>query len=476
LLARRIKDIAKDSSIYGLSKVIGQAIGFFLIPLYTKYLSPEDYGILNIIGVASVSFGLIMTFGIDSATYRFAGLAKNEEEAKKYVASAQWMNLFFVLLITLLLIVNIQVVKNLVVDKQSSNTLLLLGIFTSVFSSMSTINRAYFRIKRKVKVISLASIINIFTSIASTILFVVFMQLGVIGALLGNMIGNLFSSVYLMLYSQTTFSADFQWRAIKQLLGYALPVLPAQLFTFAIPLYSQWSVKELLNMKELGMYAIGLKFTIPLTLLLGMFQQAYAPYKFEILKTDKNPKKVFSDIMNLFVLFFGLLVILVSFFGGYVLKFMTPTSFHDAEKYLFYIALIPLFQGLYFMFSAGLEMAKSPWFRPIINGAGFITVLSTNHFLVMQYGVPGAALSIAISWLVMAIGNLIYSAILYPISYNWLLITLFLVMILIAGFYVNLYDAIFWIRMLLVFVIISLVLFFNSKHNGMLYRYLKRKN
>ena len=475
MLRNRLKDIAKDSSIYGLSKVIGQAIGFFLIPLYTQYLSPEDYGILNIIGVASVSFGLIMTFGIDSATYRFAGLAKTEEEEKTYLASAQWMNLFFVILITLLLILNIQLVKNLVIDPQSSSTLLVIGILTSVFSSISSINRAYFRIKRKVKVISLASIINIFTSIGSTIVLVVFMQLGVLGALLGNMIGNLISSLYLMLYSQTTFSLDLRWSAIKKLFAYALPVLPAQLFAFAIPLYSQWSVKELLNMKELGMYAIGLKFTIPLTLLLGMFQQAYGPYKFEILKTDKNPKKMFSDIMNLFVLCFGLLVILVSFFGGYVLKLMTPSTFHDAEKYLFYIALIPLFQGLYFMFSAGLEMAKSPWFRPVISAAGLATVLFSNHYLISKFGVPGAAISIALSWFVMAMGNLIYSSYIYAISYNWVLIIFAMLTLLVTGFYVTEYELFLMYRILIVLGIIMSTIFYAQRNFSIVNKLLIKK-
>jgi O-antigen/teichoic acid export membrane protein len=279
MLRNRLKDIVKDSSIYGLSKLIGQAIGFFLIPLYTKYLSPEDYGVLNIIGVASVSFGLLMTFGIDSATYRFAGLAKTEE--KKYLSTAQWLNLFFVVAVALILIFSMNYTKGIILDKSSPNSLLIIGIFVSVFASMSSINRAFFRIKRQVKIISIASVLNILSSIVSTIVLVVILEWGVLGALLGNLIGNLISSAYLMLKSTTITKFDFDWITVKQLLAYALPVLPAQLFAFAIPLYSQWSVKEFLSMSELGLYAIGLKFTIPVTLVLGMFQQAYGPYKFE---------------------------------------------------------------------------------------------------------------------------------------------------------------------------------------------------
>ena len=83
-MKNKILEILKDSSIYGVSKILGQVVTFFLIPLYTSYLSPEDYGILSIVGVMSVSLGLFMNFGLDSATYRYAAMAKNEEEKNKY--------------------------------------------------------------------------------------------------------------------------------------------------------------------------------------------------------------------------------------------------------------------------------------------------------------------------------------------------------------------------------------------------------
>lgn len=468
MFRNRIKDIVKDSSIYGVSKVIGQAIGFFLIPLYTKYLSPEDYGILNIIGVASVSFSLLMTLGIDSATYRFAGLAKTEEEEMKYLSTAQWLNLFFVVAVGLILLLSINETKGLILNKSSPSILILIGIFASVFSSMSSINKAYFRIKRKVKIISIASILNIFFSIASTIGLVIIAELGVVGALLGNMIGNFISSLYLMIKSTSISKFDLYWIAVKELWAYSLPILPSQLFSFAIPLYSQWSVKEYLSMSDLGLYAIGLKFTIPVTLVLGMFQQAYGPYKFEIFKTDKNPKEVFQKIMSLYIMFFGLLVLFVTFFGGYILKWMTPINFHHSEHYLFFIALIPFFQGLYFMFSAGSEISKTQWYRPLISALGLLAILLSNHYLIDKFGIAGAAMSISLSWLVMALGNMIYSAILYPIPYNWSIIISFTIMMLIVGYYVNRYEPLFFYR---VFIILGIsgIVYLSIKNNYSLF-------
>lgn len=437
MLVNRLKDIAKDSSIYGLSKVLGQAVSFFLIPLYTTYLSPEDYGILSILGLASVSFGIFMTFGIDSATYRYVGMNNDEEIQKKYVTNAQILTSISILFFLFILILFANPINTFTLNSTSPLMYLFLAVGNAVFSSISSIPRAFLRINRKVKVIAISSLINVFASIGFTMIFVVVLKYGVAGALLGNLLGTLISSLYIVSFTNIPKFTDYNWQLSKELIYYCLPTLPTQLFAFAIPLYSQWSVKQLLSLNELGLYAVGLKFTLPLTLVLGMFQQAYAPYKFQILKEDKDPKKTFSKIMNLFVIGFGMAVLFISFFGGDILKLMTSSSYHQASNYVFYIALIPFAQGLYFMFSAGLEFAKSPIYRPFISGAGLLTVLLCNHWLISQFGVQGAALSIILSWLVMAIGNLVYAHKLYPIKYNWLIILSIVITVYTIGYLIN---------------------------------------
>lgn len=437
MLKNRIVDIIKDSSIYGLSKVLGQAVSFFLIPLYTTYLTPEDYGILSILGVASVSFGILMTFGVDSATYRYVGMSKRDDLQKKYTTNAQILTIVSILFFVLILVVFANPINTFALDSKSPLTYLFLAVINAVFSSIASIPRAYLRINRKVNVIAISSLINVFSSIGSTLLFVVYLKYGVAGALLGNLVGTMVSSIYIVSFTNFPKFRDFDWKLSKDLIYYCLPILPTKLFAFAIPLYSQWSVKELLSLNDLGLYAVGLKFTLPLTLVLGMFQQAYAPYKFQIIKEDANPQKTFSSIMNLFVIAFGLAVLFVSFFGGDILKLMTKGSYHEASLFVFYIALIPFAQGMYFMCSAGLEFAKSPIYRPFISGAGLVTVLLSNHWLITKLGVPGAAISIILSWLVMAIGNLIYAQKLYPIKYNWLLILTMLVAVPAVGYSIN---------------------------------------
>ena len=459
-MKNKILEILKDSSIYGVSKILGQVVTFFLIPLYTSYLSPEDYGILSIVGVMSVSLGLFMNFGLDSATYRYAAMAKNEEEKNKYIVNARFLVLCFSTVFSILYLLLLPQLNNLLLTEKSPKLYLIIGLGLTLPATFSSIISASLRIDRNVKTIAISSFINVFSSIISTIFLVVILKFGIVGALLGNLTVNILSSFFIILKGKVFNLKDIHLKLCKDLLKYSIPTVPAQLFAFAIPVYSQISVKSLLSLNDLGLYAIALKFTIPLTMGLTMFQQAYAPYKFQILKNDEHAKETFSKIMNLFVLGFGFSVIVISLFGGEILTLMTTSKYHSASVYIFSIALIPLAQGFYFMCSTGIEFAKFPIFRPIISGAGLLTVLFTNHLLIKKYGVSGAAYSIVLSWLVMAVGNLIYAQLLYKIKYNWIFICTILSSVFLIGYAFNNLMVISILIKLLFVIFLLLLLYF----------------
>jgi O-antigen/teichoic acid export membrane protein len=468
MLLTRVKVLVKDSSIYGLSKLLSKLIGFFLIPLYTTYLSPDDYGTLTIIGLSATSLGILMTFALDSATYRHVGLAIEDEEQSSYMMSAQVLSFVLILVTSTLIFIFRKSIAEMLLESTSTNIYIVIGIGIAFFSSISSIPRAFLRIKRAVKLIALASLINVMGSIITTIVLLVVFEMGVLGAILGNLAGNLLSSLVILSKVPLFKGNMISIVKYKNLLLYSVPVLPAQIFAFAMPVYSQFAVKEHLSISALGIYAVGLKFTLPLSVVLGMFQQAYAPYKYEILKTDNDPKSTFSKMMSLYVIGVCGIFLIISMYGGDVLKLMTQEKFHSASKLIFYLLLIPLSSGIYFMFSTGLEFVKSPVFRPITSGLGFLSVVITSEYLIGEFGMKGAAISISIGWIVMALGNFIYAQFHYPIKYNWILIFLMISTTLFFGFiFSKEFKYIEWAKFLVSATLaIVLIVFAYNKSRG----------
>ena len=66
-----VKNIARHSLIYGVADILNRSIGFLLIPLYTHYLTPADYGTLELLDLTSYIVGMLAAMGVSNSVVRF---------------------------------------------------------------------------------------------------------------------------------------------------------------------------------------------------------------------------------------------------------------------------------------------------------------------------------------------------------------------------------------------------------------------
>jgi O-antigen/teichoic acid export membrane protein len=428
---KNLKDLAKDTSIYGLSKVISRVAGFFLIPVYTAFFSEVDYGILTLLGTSVVALQLVLTFAMDSAAYKFVGLSKNDSDVRKYAFNANAFVLFLTFVCSTIIVFTTHDIAELLLDNYRLDALIKVSYLACVFSVLSSIPRAVLRIKRKAKLVALSSVVNVFTSISFSLLLIIVFEYGIMGALIGNALGSLSSLIILSWNVKIWDIKTFDFKVQQQMLTYAAPMFPHKAFAFFIPFYAQISLKSNLDFATLGIYALALKFVIPYTTFIGMFQQAWAPYKFEILRNDENPARKFRRLTDVYVLISVVIYVLIATLGQIALEVMATQQFDKASQYIPIVALIPLFQGLYFIFGTGNEFAKSPVWKPVISGISVLLFLSVILFI-KPISIWTIAGGVALSFLAMAIGNYTYAQTLFKIEYNWRLILPLVIVIPLA--------------------------------------------
>ena len=90
-----LKKLSKHTLIYGTGILLGKAIGFFLIPLYTHYLTPKDYGILELLDLTGYIIGYFVGLGIDQAILRYYNITNKKEERDEVLSTALIFNIFF---------------------------------------------------------------------------------------------------------------------------------------------------------------------------------------------------------------------------------------------------------------------------------------------------------------------------------------------------------------------------------------------
>ena len=86
MLNNRYKNLLNQSALYGLSIFLMKGISLVMLPIYTSYLMPSDYGRLEVLVVFSNIVSIVLGFGLVEALYRFVGLADGIEKKQRHAA------------------------------------------------------------------------------------------------------------------------------------------------------------------------------------------------------------------------------------------------------------------------------------------------------------------------------------------------------------------------------------------------------
>ena len=70
-MIERLKELLRHSAIYGLGSIVARVLGVLLLPLYTRYLSPSDYGLIETLVALSAVLTALVAQGMKSAFFRF---------------------------------------------------------------------------------------------------------------------------------------------------------------------------------------------------------------------------------------------------------------------------------------------------------------------------------------------------------------------------------------------------------------------
>ena len=76
-----LKKLAEQTVVYGLSSVIGRLLNYLLVPLYTRFFAPEDYGVVTELYAYVAFLVILLTYGLETAFFRFSKAEKNTAKA-----------------------------------------------------------------------------------------------------------------------------------------------------------------------------------------------------------------------------------------------------------------------------------------------------------------------------------------------------------------------------------------------------------
>ena len=428
---KELSKLANQTFIYGLSSIIGRLLNYLLVPLYTRCFSPSEYGVVTEIYAYVAFFTIILTYGMETAFFRFSVKEKNNRN----VFSTTLISIIFSSIVfVFLMLLNSQQIASLIGYSNNQEYIVWFSIILAL-DSISAIIFARLRKKNQAVKFALVRIINIAVNIICNIYFILIKGFGIEYIFISNLIS---SGVMLMcLFPETIrISWKFNFSLWKKMLKYSSPLLIAGLAGVINETLDRALLKQLLPNSKTALYELGLyggfyKLAMIVTLFVQTFRYAAEPFFFAQ-SNNKSSKKVYASIMEYFVMFMSVVFLLITTYYEFFVNFLGPT-FHD-ERGFFVVSILLLaniFLGIYYNLSIWYKLTDKTYFGALFSLVGAVITIVMNLILIPKIGFMGSAITTLACYVVMTITSYFLSKKHYSIPYDLKRLFLYLMLMLI---------------------------------------------
>lgn len=394
------RKIATHGSIYFVGNILRYGVSFVMLPIYTRVLTPADYGTLELLSMVIDFSGIIFGLRIGEAIFRFY-LEHDEREKKNQVISTSLILTFILNMVGLSIILSLSGV----IDRflfNGGNYQLLLGLFslTLIFGSMVEIPMTFIRAQQRPWLFVSMSTIKLALQLFLNIYFVVFRQMGVAGVIVSSVITGGIMAVLLGSYCLYQTGINFSLGLAKNLAVFSYPLVLTSIISFYVTFGDRYFLKLYGSLSEVGLYSLGYKFGFLLSFIAtGPFFSIWDSERYQILKRS-DALEIFKEVFIFFSTFSIFAVVLISVFSKNVIMVMASKEFWPAAQVVPIILMGYFFQGLTGFCNLGIMIEKKTLIitKSITLAAMVITVL--YFLLIPRFGSMGAAWATLIAFVV----------------------------------------------------------------------------
>lgn len=419
----KLKELSKDTAIYGISTMIGRFLNFILVPFYTNIFNPEDYGIVLLVYSYIAVLNIIFIYGMDAAFLKYAAFKDIGDDKDNF--STPYISVFLTSIVFsgIIILLNKSITLWIGIPEGFNSIIILASVIIFVDAS-AVIPFLKLRLERKAKQFATIKVLNILLNILLNVILIVGLKWGIEAIFISNLTA---SSLSLLLVSPTIkkyFRLSFHVHLFKRLLKFGLPYLPAGIAVMLVQVVDVPILERLTNLKTAGIYKANYKLGIFMMLFVNMFQYAWQPFFLQNAK-EENAKQMFSKVMTYFSIVGFTLLVLLSLFIEDIVKINFGGFSIIGAQYWSGLDIVPiillgyLFNGFYVVFSAGIYIEEKSIYAPIVTGVGAIINIVANLLLIPYFNIMGAAFATLLSYAVMASGYFLVTQKFYKIDYEY---------------------------------------------------------
>lgn len=443
---KETKKIFQKSSVYVIGYALSQAVGFLMVPVYTRFIAPSEYGGMEMIEIFMAAVFMLVTMGVSDGMARFY-YEKKEQSQRNEVVSTFILG-FSCLAIPIIAFFYIcsGPISRLILDVAEYQYYLKIGLVTIWFGMLCEFGLAYLRILYKAKMFIFVTVSQLIIALSLNIWFVVFKDMGILGIFYSGLMTKSIVGLILAGLILNKIGLHVNFKLFLNLVRFGLPLVPSRIGLYlgfvSNRFFLRWygASDPALALTQIGIYSLGHKFgNVVNRFVNSPFNSYWGPRRLELLLSgDPLGKKIIGQVATyaFFCVMYASLLLSIGIES--VLEIIADPRYLGAHVVVPFVALSYVALGLENQINAAIIVKKRTIFSTYITLLSLAVVLVWNYVFIPLWGIIGAATSNLAGFFVRLVLIYLVSQKIYPLPYERRRI-LVLFVVAVVGFFLSRY-------------------------------------
>jgi len=439
--------LVKNTAIYSIGQILPKTAGFILLPIYTRFLTPADYGVVISMAVLQTILAIFFTLCLERSLVRLYWDYKTENDKKDFFGTIT-ISIAVLSSVSLFLLFIFNKYVGLIYKSIDFYPFYAYAILSSFIGVFSLVPKKYLMLKEKAGTFIILSLLQFVLGAVFILYFITVAKEGAIGYLKGNLFSIITILPIFILISIKICNLKFKYRIFKSAFSFSLPIVPAIMTAWILNLSDRVFIERYFTLDDVGIYSMGYKIAGLVGLFTGSFGLAYGPIFFKLANSNNQTiakKKIFK-YNHLYLIVVVFICFVISFFSKEVIILLLDEKYKDAYSFVPLIAFSYLFSQAGGITGRFFEQSKKMKAHMWLCMSAAIMNIALNFLLIPSFGPFGAAyatiISMAIPWF---FGYVFCKKHCYFVPINWMKIvplTVFLIFVFLLFQYILNFDII----------------------------------
>ncbi|MEP9411498.1 MAG: polysaccharide biosynthesis protein [Candidatus Brocadia sp.] len=407
--------------IYAVPKFVGYGLNLIILPILTRLLTPDDFGIIILAGVfpniATNIFTLGVAFGVERYYFEYR---KEPEKLNALISSSQVFLYVSLVLSSCIVFILKGHISKLIIGDTKYGFAIFIAFIAAYFGQIITFYLRLYQNMEKAAIHSIFTVVQTVTSVVISLLFVLYFKMSYMGMLYGSLTGALVVCLAMLFHFNRDSKYLFSRKILMENIKYGLQVVPKSFSGFVNKFFDKYMLNTMLSLSAAGIFNIGQTIGNTMFFFMGTIWSSFQPVCYrEVFDKGKDGSVSAGRIFTIFSYITLMPVLLLILFAQEIVYAIAPAPYYEAIDIIIIISggvatqTFGMFVGVQYAYSK-----KAYWIFPI-TVIGTIANVVANIILIPKYGLIGAGVSVNIGYIAMY-GILTFAGQkLYRVQYEW---------------------------------------------------------